>query len=160
LDKSNTVPPLISWFAESLETMGEYEKINEPFLGPTAQSIRKPLGRTSIGTNRVVYSLMQEDDVRVIGEAGQVEYRFRYVEREISPLRAPGVGRPDSGRGGIDYVALRLSGEREQPCIGEIKVGTDKNAFYAFIQLLTYWLFRVFSGQEPYPTLRSGSRWR
>ena len=48
------------------------------------------------------------------------------------------MGRPESGRGGIDYVALRTSGKWEQPCLGEIKVGADQNAFYAFIQLLTY----------------------
>lgn len=136
LNKSRKVPPLISWFTQSLETIRHDEKIKAPFLG--ANQARKRLKADSGGTNRVVYLLRAAGEIHVVGKDDSEDYRFRYVEREISPLRAPGVGRPDSGRGGIDYVARRLSGGKEQPCLGEIKVKADQNAFYAFIQLLTY----------------------
>ncbi len=139
-------PLLISWFAESLnEIQSRYGRINQPFLDPVATRTRKALGPDSIGTNRVVHLLKEAGEIRVSSESLGGAYRFRYIEREIPTLRAAGVGRPESGRGGIDYVALRTSGKREQPCLGEIKVGADQNAFYAFIQLLTYLTDGVFS---------------
>jgi len=39
--------------------------------------------------------------------------------------------------GGIDYVAI-VEGPPVVPVIGEVKAGNDGDAFYAFVQLLTY----------------------
>jgi len=64
-------------------------------------------------------------------------YEFLIMDYEIGPRRATGAGARASGAGGIDYVALS-QGTPRVPILGEIKVGNDKDTFYAFVQLLYY----------------------
>lgn len=65
-----------------------------------------------------------------------------FVEREINPWRTRGGMFPNglpatkSGRGGIDV--LFQNSENGLPVISEIKVRTDKNAYFALIQAMTY----------------------
>ena len=110
LEKRRDAPLLISWFSESLnEIHSRYGRINQPFLDAVAtKNRRKVLRPDSIGTNRVVYLLKEAGEIRVSNESLGDRYRFRYIEREIPPLRAAGMGRPESGRGSIDYLALQI----------------------------------------------------
>jgi hypothetical protein len=91
--------------------------------------------------HRVVARLKSSPKIRV--PDGDGAYVFRYVGREINPWRttrstfSDGTPASSTGAGGIDYLA-RTVGDRERPVLGEIKVGSDKTAFYAFVQLLNY----------------------
>lgn len=66
---------------------------------------------------------------------------YTYVERELNPRRTQRAEFSDkrrvnnSGAGGID-VLLRSS--LGFPAVGEVKVGRDKNAFFALVQAITY----------------------
>ncbi len=67
---------------------------------------------------------------------------YEFVQRELNPWRTRG-GRfcnnapaTRSGRGGMDL--LLRSKSSGFPVIGEVKVASDKNAFYALIQVMTY----------------------
>lgn len=67
---------------------------------------------------------------------------FQYVGKEVSTIRTTkgnfDSGRPgkSSGSGGLDFIGLNLTDRL--PILGEVKIDSDKNAFYALIQLLTY----------------------
>jgi len=67
---------------------------------------------------------------------------YSFVERELNPRRTRlGVfsdKRPatKSGAGGIDV--LLKSGVTGFPAVGEVKVGDDKNAYFALVQAMTY----------------------
>lgn len=76
------------------------------------------------------------------GNSCSIGTGYTFVERELNPRRtARGVfsnKRPatKSGTGGIDV--LLKSRETGLPAVGEVKVGNDKNAFFALIQAMTY----------------------
>jgi hypothetical protein len=123
---------LASMFAESLEINSAFDGIAQPFLNATSSKARKKLTSGSRGDNRIVYLLSERETVAVIN--GPRGYAFRYVGHQVPPFRQEGVGRPRSGAGGIDYTAVA----GKTPVLGEIKRSGDKNAFFAFVQLLTY----------------------
>ncbi|MEN9667824.1 MAG: hypothetical protein RLZZ326_4187, partial [Planctomycetota bacterium] len=93
---------------------------------------RTKLTSGSRGDNRIVFFLSTKKEVLVSG--GPRGYSFHYVGRQVPPFRQEGAGAPRSGAGGIDYTAVA----DKTPVLGEIKRSGDKNAFYAFVQLLTY----------------------
>ena len=93
---------------------------------------RPPISKEDKNDNRIFALLRDHQNVRV----GDVPdgHEFRLIERKIPTQRITGADDPDSGRGGMDYIAVRNA----TPILGEIKVKDDANSFYAFIQLLTY----------------------
>jgi hypothetical protein len=70
------------------------------------------------------------------------DFDFEYVDREISPLRTTSsmydtqMPAYRSGTGGLDFIGWNR--HSNLPVLGEIKVESDQNPFYALIQLLTY----------------------
>jgi len=73
---------------------------------------------------------------------GDVETGYALVERELNPRRTQRAvfsdNRPatKSGAGGIDVLLKSyLTGF---PVVGEVKVDTDKNAYFGLIQAMTY----------------------
>ena len=66
-------------------------------------------------------------------EISDTQYSFTYVNREIPHLRAKHLAEQKS-KAWIDYVAYT----KTRPVLGEVKWLSDENAFFAFIQLLTY----------------------
>ncbi len=71
-------------------------------------------------------------------------YKIRYIEREIDPRRSTnaeydfGERASHSGTGGIDFIGWDETNKK--PFIGEVKTPTDKEAFYALIQVLMYFV--------------------
>lgn len=131
LDSSNPGVTLAEMFHEALKDNARFSNIDQPFLNARSLKQRKVLGPTSRGDNRIVH-LLTLGEVMVKG--GPPKYRFNYVGRQVPPFRQEGLGKPRSGAGGIDYTAKTMV----SPILGEIKVGSDQNPFYAFVQLLTY----------------------
>jgi hypothetical protein len=123
---------LVSIFVDSLQMSAPFDGCKQPFLNEASLKKRKAVGPGSRGDNRIVYLLSAADSVHV--EGGPKGYEFTYVGRQLPPFRQEGLGVPRSGAGGIDYTARTAT----RPVLGEIKRTGDKNAFYAFVQLLTY----------------------
>ena len=118
----------------------KYENINEPFLSAAP---RKPLcksGSTITKTNDVT-SAFEENSENIIVVDG-LGYDFRYIDREVSPIRTTnaefdtGMSGQSSGTGGLDFIGWNL--KDQIPVLGEIKVKNDEDPFFALIQLLTY----------------------
>ena len=108
--KGTAASSLASMFRESLEINSHFDGTTQPFLNAASLRARTKLTSGSRG------------------------YSFHYVGRQVPPFRQERAGAPRSGAGGIDYTAVA----GETPVLGEIKRSGDHNAFYAFIQLLTY----------------------
>jgi hypothetical protein len=123
---------LARMFRESVAAIDTFDGTKQPFLNNASLKSRKPLGPQSRGDNRVVYLMSTKERITV--ENGPRGYSFQFVRHQVPPLRLEGAGQPRSGAGGVDYVA-NADGT---PVLGEIKLTGDKNAFSAFIQLLTY----------------------
>lgn len=88
---------------------------------------------TKTGRNPVTAAMSKQESVEVM-EGSRKVYGFRYASREIPHLRT---AHRDEGvcKAWIDCVGLSSAG---RPVICEIKWKADKNAFYGFIQILTY----------------------
>lgn len=134
---------LISLYEESKRHFKKYENIDEPFL-PSDLSHRKDLPayvQTITNTQDVISVLKETQDRNNKIQVDESSYDFIYLEREMPTSRTTNgitedgiVGR--SGSGGIDFIGFN-SNDR-LPVLGEIKVRSDQNTFYALIQLLTY----------------------
>ena len=131
LDSSKPGVTLAQMFDEALKDNARFSNIDQPFLNARSLKDRKPVGPTSRGDNRIVH-LLTSGEITVTG--GPPEYSFTYVGRQVPPFRQEGLGNPRSGAGGIDYTGRT----KVNPVLGEIKVRSDQNSFYAFVQLLTY----------------------
>jgi hypothetical protein len=125
-------PTLANWFMEAFQARTSFDNVCQPFLNEESLQIRKPIGPDARGDNRIIHLLSTKQAIQVTGLPN--EYQFQYVERQVPPLRVEGSGQPTSGAGGIDFIGRR----GVVPILGEVKLDTDQNPFYAFIQLLTY----------------------
>lgn len=132
---------IIALYKESKEHFAKkYEYNAEPFL---SKSSRKPIDNNVISISRTqnIISVFQANK-ELIHVKNDSKYDFKYLQREVSPLRTTnaefetGKSGKSSGNGGIDFIGLNL--DNDLPILGEIKVGADQNPFYALIQLLTY----------------------
>jgi hypothetical protein len=130
--KGTAASSLASMFRESLEVNSHFDGTKQPFLNAASLKSRTKLTSGSRGDNRIVFLLSTKKEVLV--SDGPRGYSFHYVGRQVPPFRQEGAGAPRSGAGGIDYTAVA----DKTPVLGEIKRSGDKNAFYAFVQLLTY----------------------
>lgn len=63
------------------------------------------------------------------------ELSFRYVEREVSPLRTTEPKGPRPDRRSLD---LLLASDQGRPIAAELKVGKDAPSYYALVQALMY----------------------
>lgn len=129
---------LVDLFLESRADRLDYANVDQPFIDPISLQNRTPITAESTGTNYVVYLLQQQPPLIKDESGDQLGYSFQYAEREVPPLRITDAGLPSSGGGGIDYIAHRTDSPNPAPILGEIKRHDDKDAFYAFVQLLTY----------------------
>lgn len=137
---TSDVTPLVNEFVKALDELRSYDRREDPFY-PDHQ--RKTTARLKKGATEMFGKL--EEQGQPVSVLGIPAYSFIIVDREINPLRTVGVRSPDGtpasrkGRvgGGLDYVGL-LEGPSRTPILGEIKAGSDKDTYYAFVQLLTY----------------------
>jgi hypothetical protein len=123
---------LASMFVDSLEINSMLEGIGQPLLNAAAPKSRKQVSSGSRGDSRIVYLLSERQSVAVTN--GPRGYSFRCVGYRVPPSRQTQIGRPKDAVGAIDYTAVA----GKTSVLGEIKRSGDKNAFYAFVQLLTY----------------------
>lgn len=131
------VSPLVDDFVAAVHAWqnSSYDLRAEPFYPPGTRRVPKQRG-----TIIVTEHLKKHQAISVSSSS---PYSFSYRDREISPLRTPRGRFSDnslatrSGLGGIDYVGVTLD-ETPVPVLGEIKVESDADPFYAFVQLLTY----------------------
>ena len=121
-----------------------YNNVDEPFRG---KANRTTLPKLTVGgyyknTQEVVKEIKNRKSNGVVDDNNQV--KVIYVDREIDPRRMTkakyesGVSGKSSGIGGIDLIAWDKI--KRSPFLGEIKTRTDKNAFLALIQVLTYFI--------------------
>jgi hypothetical protein len=104
---------------------------------------RKPLPISPIGikkTNDLV-AILKNNDLNIVNNNKNLS--FQYLAREVSPLRTTGNAKFESGQsgrssgtGGLDFIGWNVN--NNIPILGEIKVNSDENPFFALIQLLTY----------------------
>ncbi|MFM7149376.1 MAG: hypothetical protein ACKO23_06000, partial [Gemmataceae bacterium] len=115
---------LARFFAEALKENEPFSQTETPFLPTTREK--------SEGRNPVVDVMMKSSPLRFTTPSGK-SHEFTILEREIMHLRVKSK-KEQNQTAWIDYVAVGEAG----PILGEIKWKTDKNPFYALIQLLTY----------------------
>jgi hypothetical protein len=122
-------------FDESVHAFGVFNNPDEGFTGDTE-------GRSSVQAPEDPRNAKSDVDVSAVlkerhGNRGTVEdaqhLNFVVVEREVVPERATGTGK--RGRR-IDWLAMNA--HDRTPILAELKVGKDKNPFYALVQLLLY----------------------
>ena len=123
---------LVERFVKAIEQNAPFDNRAQPFLPENSEVGRGTITEIDKNDNRIFKLLKDRQPVRVSLSFDQ--YEFHLVERKVPPKRIRDAWEPDSGRGGIDYIAIRNT----TPILGEIKVRNDTNSFYAFIQLLTY----------------------
>jgi hypothetical protein len=131
-DLTRQAKDLAKCFAEALKQNSTFDNRGEPFLSHEAIDARPQISPRDTNDNGVIALLEQHAEINV--DRGPADYNFCYIQRQVPPLRRTGAGDRHSGKGGIDYIAR--SGNT--PILGEVKRKSDKNAFYAFIQLLKY----------------------
>lgn len=140
LTRKDIYKRLVKLFDQSYNHIeSTYDNTNEPFFNPNAN--RKPIiYKTSLKSTNDVISHFLSNNKKLFVVPSM--YNFEYIEREVSPLRttnaifANGKSAKSSGTGGLDFIGWNAS--KNLPVLGEIKVDTDQNPFYAIIQLLTY----------------------
>ncbi len=131
---------LISLYTESKKHFAEYENIEESFLPKTLPKRKRvPKNVATISSTLDVISVFKERNCNII--VGNSDYSFKYIEREVPTYRTTNAMSVEgikgkSGSGGIDFIGFNC--KNSLPILGEIKVGSDQNTFYALIQLLTY----------------------
>ena len=118
---------LARYFSDALTENEDFNQFNVAFIPPerVARGGRNPV------TTAMYERTRNEGSISVTSPDGN--YVFTYREREVPHLRAANI-QMQPAKGWIDYVALA----ENRPILGEIKWRTDKNPFYALIQLLTY----------------------
>ncbi|REJ91808.1 MAG: hypothetical protein DWQ35_13980 [Planctomycetota bacterium] len=106
---------------------------------PPRKDLPDPTTVTKIGTTRDLVSL-----TRAAGNCSVTNdptLQFRYVDREIVPARTTGGVQYDNGdpaTSGRRLDMLLTDTTARTPILAEVKVGNDKNPFFALMQLLMY----------------------
>ena len=130
---------LVRLYVDACNDFGRYSNVGEPFV--PEEDKRKPLKQTKrvVKTENLLARFEIQGGLKVVKNSA---LDFEYIEREVSPLRTTktifetGIRGTRSGVGGLDFIGIN---KKNNPVLGEVKIRDDKNAFYAFIQLLTYY---------------------
>jgi len=140
-NRYNNYTNLIDLYKKSKEAFFEYQNIDESFL-PSNLDHRESLPVfeeiDTTSTTQDAISVLQKRNPEI--HVDDSDYNFKYIQREVPTCRTPKTefeaGIKKSGAGGIDFIGFNVNDKL--PILGEIKVKSDKNAFYALIQLLMY----------------------
>lgn len=147
---------LAKLFDESVRMFAGFNNPGEGFTGDTdgrrqVQAPQDPRNATSDVEVSVLFKERHENR-GIVEDARHLD--FEVVEREVVPERATGTGK--RGRR-IDWLAMNA--HDRTPILAELKVGEDKNPFYALVQLLLYAATLSTGSQQArlrrhFPTLR------
>lgn len=135
-DLINKPHVLIRYYMQACKQMKKYDNIEEDFTNTTYERKDEDLAKS---TDKLLKGFEAQGTIIV---KDRPEFSFEYKNKEISPLRTTrayfndGSPAKSSGAGGLDMIAVNA--KERYPILGEVKIGSDENAFYAFIQLLTY----------------------
>ncbi len=119
----------------------KYDNSDESFLSDNSEK-RKKIPPIPKIINSTVDAVAFFESVDIVPVDNNKHLNFKYVEREVSTIRTTkatfnsGKSGKSSGTGGLDFIGLNSTDRL--PILGEVKIDSDKNVFYALIQLLTY----------------------
>jgi hypothetical protein len=120
-------------FRKSVEALESRPVINEPFYPPSRTDPLSPL-TTIGGIKRTIHFAAQLWDRRPRTVDGAESLAFRYVDRELFPLRTTTQDRVDPRR--LDL--LLANGHDGTPVFAELKIRNDKPAYFALVQVLMF----------------------
>ncbi|MBY0522263.1 MAG: hypothetical protein K2R98_02630 [Gemmataceae bacterium] len=132
---------LADFFQKSVERFREYSNVAEPFYPdrPPRKELPDPAGTDGIGGTLSLTALLKAAGTAEV--TGSPELDFTYIDRELVPARTTGNATFENDERSIRVRRLDwlLANSRDKlPIIAEVKVGNDKNPFYALVQLLMY----------------------
>lgn len=132
---------LADMFRRSVERFRAYTNIGEPFYPerPPRRELPDPTRIDGIGGTLALTSLLKAAGAAEVVD--HPELSFGFVDREIVPARTTGNAafEDDERSTRVRRLDWLLAGTRDRlPIIAEVKVGGDKDPFYALIQLLMY----------------------
>ena len=105
--------------------------IDEPFYDTTRSDPADHLSRPDRITSTIEFAAQISDGAPWPVDSSP-SLAFRYVDRELSPLRSTGSHR--FARRSLDL--LLANANDDLPIYGELKIGGDKPAYFALVQLL------------------------
>jgi hypothetical protein len=128
-------------FRRSVERFAAFTNLDEPFypISPPRKDLPDVMTIADITDTLSLTAFL--DRCRSAQVDDDPELGFVYVDREIVPARKTGKAVFENGDRSTCYRRLDwlLTNARDGlPIIAEVKVGTDKNAFSALLQLLMY----------------------
>tara|TARA_R110002072_G_scaffold7503_2_gene40964 strand:- start:762112 stop:762882 length:771 start_codon:yes stop_codon:yes gene_type:complete len=139
-NRKNNYTKLIKIFEESQVHFAKYSS-NDSFTSASKRKALPSLPIHTIKRTNDFVAILESNKTNKINK--NPDFDFVFIDREISPFRTTGgikfeTGKSgkSSGTGGLDFIGKNI--KNGLPIIGEIKVGNDKNPFFAVIQLLTY----------------------
>lgn len=128
-DHKNNPTALIDLFLESVKTVERRERTDEPFYASKRKDPGSPEGVHVKRTIEFV-SYLREGSTRSVED--EEALAFCYLDREIFPGRTTRAVRVSPRK--LDLL-LANSGDR-MPIFAELKIGSDKLAYSALVQLL------------------------
>lgn len=128
-------------FQRDVERFEPYDLRNERFHSGAKDRDTRDFARSS--KTRMVAEAMMEVGEKAVTVPGRDELSFTYVDREVVSARTPGgVMRTVAGEERPPKTApqldLLLAGHNGLPIAAELKVGDDRDPFYALIQALAH----------------------
>ncbi len=139
--RDNNPGILADRFQRSVERFGRYSNIDEPFYPdrPARKELPGPEQIDSIaGTLSLTAFFKSAASAQVIDNSN---LDFFFVDRELVPARTTGNAVFENDEPSIRVRRLDwllVNAQDQLPIIAEVKVGNDKNPFYALMQLLMY----------------------
>jgi hypothetical protein len=132
---------LAEFFQMSVERFSEYSNVEEPFYPdhPPRKELPDPEGIDRIGGTLSLTAFLKAAGTGRVVENPDLDFVF--VDRELVPARTTGNAFFENDEPSIRVRRLDwlLANAHDQlPIIAEVKVGNDKNPFYALVQLLMY----------------------
>jgi len=125
---------LIHRFSKDVDSIEGFEIGDEEFHGDGRRPLPDPpSSMEGVTSTNLFTSVLEADSGQLVKADRDVE--FRYVDREIFPLRTTVPGGPRPDRVSVDLLLASPDG---LPIIGELKVKRDKPAYPALIQALRY----------------------
>lgn len=141
LQRGRNCQYLAEWFDASVRHFSQYTNDRDNFVPQIPP--RRPL--PPVAEITALYGTTALTAIADNGQGCVVEgapgLSFRYVDREIVPARTTGGalyenGEPATAGKRLDWLLANL--RDKTPILAEVKIGDDRNPFYALIQLLMY----------------------